>query len=99
MQTFDQYGANYKEVVQRSIDFAGLQYDFFVKAKIASSSSSPPPSGLIRRPGRDSWMWGAGWGPYMAPSLGRSRIFAEWMCLKSPSKQPGSATRNLNTAS
>ena len=33
MQTFDQYGANYKEVVQRSIDFAGLQYDFFVKAK------------------------------------------------------------------
>jgi hypothetical protein len=27
MQTFDQYGANYKEVVQRSIDFAGLQYD------------------------------------------------------------------------
>ena len=33
MQTFDQYGDNYKEVVQRSIDFVGLQYDFFVKAK------------------------------------------------------------------
>ena len=33
MQTFDQYGDNYKEVVQRSVDFVGLQYDFFVKAK------------------------------------------------------------------
>jgi 2-polyprenyl-3-methyl-5-hydroxy-6-metoxy-1,4-benzoquinol methylase len=34
MQTFDQYDGNYQEVVQRSIDFAGLQYDFFVRAKI-----------------------------------------------------------------
>ena len=33
MQTFDQYGSNYAEVVQRSVDFAGMQYDFFVRAK------------------------------------------------------------------
>jgi 2-polyprenyl-3-methyl-5-hydroxy-6-metoxy-1,4-benzoquinol methylase len=33
MQTFDQYGSNYQHVVQRAIDFAGLEYEFFVKAK------------------------------------------------------------------
>jgi 2-polyprenyl-3-methyl-5-hydroxy-6-metoxy-1,4-benzoquinol methylase len=33
MQTFDQYGGNYRDVVQRAIDFAGLEYEFFVKAK------------------------------------------------------------------
>ena len=33
METFDQYGSNYRDVVQRSIDFVGLEYDFFVKAK------------------------------------------------------------------
>jgi 2-polyprenyl-3-methyl-5-hydroxy-6-metoxy-1,4-benzoquinol methylase len=33
MQTFDQYGSNYRDVVQRSIDFVGLEYDFCVKAK------------------------------------------------------------------
>ena len=33
MQTFDQYGPNYRDVVQRAIDFAGLEYEFFVKAK------------------------------------------------------------------
>jgi 2-polyprenyl-3-methyl-5-hydroxy-6-metoxy-1,4-benzoquinol methylase len=33
MQTFDQYGGNYRHVVQRAIDFAGLDYEFFVKAK------------------------------------------------------------------
>ena len=33
MQTFDQYGGNYREVVQRAIDFAGLEYEFFLKAK------------------------------------------------------------------
>ena len=34
MQTFDQYGGNYRDVVQRAIDFAGLEYEFFVKAKV-----------------------------------------------------------------
>jgi 2-polyprenyl-3-methyl-5-hydroxy-6-metoxy-1,4-benzoquinol methylase len=34
MQTFDQYGDNYKEVVQQSIDFVGVKYEFFVRAKI-----------------------------------------------------------------
>jgi 2-polyprenyl-3-methyl-5-hydroxy-6-metoxy-1,4-benzoquinol methylase len=33
MPTFDQYGKNYQDVVQRAIDFAGLEYEFFVKAK------------------------------------------------------------------
>lgn len=33
MQTFDRYGSEYRDVVQQSIDFAGVQYDFFVKAK------------------------------------------------------------------
>jgi 2-polyprenyl-3-methyl-5-hydroxy-6-metoxy-1,4-benzoquinol methylase len=33
MQTFDQYASNYRNVVQRAIDFAGLEYEFFVKAK------------------------------------------------------------------
>ena len=33
MQTFDQYGKNYQDVVQGAIDFAGLEYEFFVKAK------------------------------------------------------------------
>src|SRR5437588_117500 len=33
MQTFDQYGPNYQDVVQRAIDFAGLEHEFFVKAK------------------------------------------------------------------
>jgi 2-polyprenyl-3-methyl-5-hydroxy-6-metoxy-1,4-benzoquinol methylase len=33
MQTFDQYGGNYRDVVQRAIDFAGMEYEFFVKAK------------------------------------------------------------------
>src|SRR6266487_3910604 len=33
MQTFDQYGNSYQDVVQRAIDFAGLEYGFFVKAK------------------------------------------------------------------
>jgi SAM-dependent methyltransferase len=33
MQAFDQYGRNYRDVVQRAIQFAGLEYEFFVKAK------------------------------------------------------------------
>jgi 2-polyprenyl-3-methyl-5-hydroxy-6-metoxy-1,4-benzoquinol methylase len=33
MQIFDQYGGNYRDVIQRAIDFAGLDYEFFVKAK------------------------------------------------------------------
>jgi ubiquinone/menaquinone biosynthesis C-methylase UbiE len=33
MQTFDKYGSNYRDVVQRAIDFAGVEYEFFVKAK------------------------------------------------------------------
>jgi 2-polyprenyl-3-methyl-5-hydroxy-6-metoxy-1,4-benzoquinol methylase len=33
MQTFDQYEGNYRDVVQRAIDFAGLEYEFFVRAK------------------------------------------------------------------
>jgi len=33
MQTFDQYGGNYRDVVQRAIDFTGLEHEFFVKAK------------------------------------------------------------------
>ena len=33
MQTFDQYEGNYRDLVQRAIDFAGLEYEFFVKAK------------------------------------------------------------------
>jgi len=33
MQTFDQYGQNYQDVVQEAIGFAGLEYEFFVKAK------------------------------------------------------------------
>ena len=33
MQLFDQYGANYGETVQRSVDFSGLEYEFFVTAK------------------------------------------------------------------
>src|SRR5438552_279452 len=33
MQTFDQYEGNYRDVVQQAIDFAGLEYEFFVKSK------------------------------------------------------------------
>ena len=33
MQLFDQYGTNYGETVQRSVDFSGLEYEFFVTAK------------------------------------------------------------------
>jgi 2-polyprenyl-3-methyl-5-hydroxy-6-metoxy-1,4-benzoquinol methylase len=33
MQTFDNYGSNYRDVVQQAIDFAGVEYEFFVKAK------------------------------------------------------------------
>ena len=33
MQTFDNYGRNYRDVVQHAIDFAGVEYEFFVKAK------------------------------------------------------------------
>jgi ubiquinone/menaquinone biosynthesis C-methylase UbiE len=33
MQLFDQYGAKYGETVQRSVDFSGLEYEFFVTAK------------------------------------------------------------------
>ena len=33
MQLFDKYGSNYGETVQRSVDFSGLEYTFFVTAK------------------------------------------------------------------
>lgn len=33
MPLFDQYGTNYGETVQRSVDFSGLEYEFFVTAK------------------------------------------------------------------
>jgi ubiquinone/menaquinone biosynthesis C-methylase UbiE len=33
MQSFDQFGSNYEHLVQASVDFTGLEYDFFVKAK------------------------------------------------------------------
>jgi len=33
MKTFDNYGSNYRDVVQQAIDFAGVEYEFFVKAK------------------------------------------------------------------
>jgi ubiquinone/menaquinone biosynthesis C-methylase UbiE len=33
MHTFDKYKSDYRNVVQQSIDFAGVQYDFFVAAK------------------------------------------------------------------
>jgi 2-polyprenyl-3-methyl-5-hydroxy-6-metoxy-1,4-benzoquinol methylase len=33
METFDRYGSNYRDVVQQAIDFAGVEYEFFVKAK------------------------------------------------------------------
>ena len=32
-QLFDAYDANYREVVQSSIDFSGLPHDFFMQAK------------------------------------------------------------------
>src|SRR5216110_3164434 len=34
MQVFDRLSGNYQEAVQQSIEFAGLEYDFFVKAKV-----------------------------------------------------------------
>jgi len=33
MQTFDHYGSSYRDVVQQAINFAGVEYEFFVKAK------------------------------------------------------------------
>ena len=33
-QLFDAYDANYREVVQSSIDFSGLPHDFFMQAKV-----------------------------------------------------------------
>ncbi len=35
MATFDAYDANYEEVVQQSIAFAGIEHSFFVRAKAA----------------------------------------------------------------